>query len=88
MIKVTKLKCLGGHRLHGTFSDGTSGGYDFSVLVAATGPIGEPLRDPAYFARVFLEDGAPTWPNEFDMCPDWLRGEIEASGALRPDAAA
>jgi hypothetical protein len=23
-------------------------------------------------ARVFLEDGAPTWPDSFDMCPDWL----------------
>jgi hypothetical protein len=42
----------------------------------------EPLRDPVYFARVFLEDGAPTWPNGFDMCPDWLRREIGAAGAL------
>jgi hypothetical protein len=50
--------------------------------------MGEPLRDPAYFARVFLEDGAPIWSNGFDMCPDWLRREIEASGALTPDAAA
>ena len=26
-----------------------------------------PLRDEAYFARVFLELGAPTWPNGFDV---------------------
>jgi hypothetical protein len=26
----------------------------------------EPLRDPAYFARVFLDDGILTWPNGFD----------------------
>jgi hypothetical protein len=88
MIKVTKLKCLGGHRLRATFSDGMAGEQDFSALVAETGPMVEPLRDPAYFARVFLEDGAPTWPNGFDIAPGWLRREIEASGALARDAAA
>src|ERR1700704_6055977 len=80
MIKVAKLKCLGGPRLRATFSDGRAGEYDFSSIVAETGPMIEPLRDPAYFARVFLEDGAPTWPNGYDMCPDWLRREIEAAG--------
>ena len=88
MIKVTKLKHLGGYRLHATFSDGTAGAHDFSALVAETGPMGEPLRDPAYFARVFLEDGAPTWPNGFDMDPEWLRREMEAAGALGRDATA
>ncbi len=88
MIKVTKLKCLGGYRLHATFSDGAAGEHDFSALVAESGPMVEPLRDPAYFARVFLEDGAPTWPNSFDMCPAWLRSEIEATGGLARDAAA
>ena len=88
MIKVTKLKCLGGHRLHATFSDGAAGEHDFSGLVAASGPMGEPLRDPAYFARVFLEDGSPTWPNGFDAAPGWLRREIEAAGTLARDVAA
>jgi hypothetical protein len=41
----------------------------------------------AYFARVFLEDGAPTSPNGFDMCPDWLRQEIGATGASGRDTA-
>jgi hypothetical protein len=44
--------------------------------------MGQPQRDPAYFARVFLEYGAPTWPNSFDMCPDWLFREMQAAGAL------
>jgi hypothetical protein len=87
MIKVVKIKRLGGYRLHATFSDGTAGEHDFSALVAESGPMIEPLRDPAYFARVFLKDGAPTWPNSFDMCPDWLRREIEATGALARDCA-
>ncbi len=83
MIKVAKIKCLGGHRLRATFSDGMAGEYDFSATVSGSGPMVEPLRDPAFFARVFLEDGAPTWPNA-----GWLRREIEATGALARDAAA
>jgi hypothetical protein len=86
MNKVVKIKWLGGHRLHATFGDGVTGEHDFSALVAESGPMVEPLRDPAYFGRVFLEDGAPTWPNSFDMCPDWLRREIEATGALKRES--
>jgi hypothetical protein len=85
MIEVTKLKYLDGYRLHATFSDGTSGEHDFSALVAQSGPMIESLRDPGYFARVFLEYGAPTWPNGFDMCPDWLHQKVEAAGTLERD---
>jgi Protein of unknown function (DUF2442) len=88
MIKVAKIKPLGGHRLRATFSDDMAGEYDFSAIVAEGGPMVEPLRDPAYFARVFLEDGAPTWPNGFDAAPGWLRREIDAAGALSRDVAA
>ncbi len=34
MIKVAKIKPLGGHRLRATFSDGMAGEYDFSAIVA------------------------------------------------------
>jgi hypothetical protein len=88
MIKVVKIKCLGGYLIRATFSDGMAGEYDFSAIVAKDGLMGEPLRDPVFFARVFLEDGAPTWPNGFDVAPGWLRREIEAAGALARDAAA
>lgn len=88
MIKVAKIKYLGGHRVRATFSDGMAGEYDFSAIVSEAGPMVEPLRDLAFFARVFLEDGAPTWPNGFDASPGWLRREIEAAGALARDAAA
>jgi hypothetical protein len=87
MIKVARLKFLDGHCLHATFSDGTAGTYDCTALVGETGPMVEPLRDPAYFARGFLEDGAPTWPNGYDMAPEWLRREIESAGGLTSAAA-
>jgi hypothetical protein len=88
MIKVARVKYLDGHRLRATFSDGMAGEFDFSAIVENGGPMAEPLRDPLYFARVFLEDGAPTWPNGYDVAPGWLRREIEAAGALTRDAAA
>ena len=89
MIKVATIKSLGGHRLRATFSDGMAGEYDFSAVVGEGGPMAEPLRDPAFFARVFLEDGAPTWSNGFDAAPGWLRREIEACRELyRASAAA
>jgi hypothetical protein len=46
-----------------------------------------PLRDPEFFARVTLDYGAPTWPNGYDMCPDWLRMEMEKAGELAGVAA-
>ena len=88
MIKVAKIKHVGGYRLRASFSDGMAGEYDFSVIVGGGGPMVEPLRDLVFFDRVFLEDGAPTWPNGFDVAPGWLRREIEATGALAREVAA
>jgi hypothetical protein len=86
MIKVAKIKHLGGHRLRATFSDGVAGERDFKTIVDGSGPMVEPLHDPAYFARVFVEDGVPTWPNGFDIAPGWLRRQIDAIGALEREA--
>jgi hypothetical protein len=47
----------------------------------------EPLRDETYFGRVFLEFGAPTWPNGCDIAPEWLRREMAAAGELTRVAA-
>jgi hypothetical protein len=69
------------------FTDGSEGVHDFAALVAEPGPMVEPLRDPAYFARVFLEFDAPTWPNGFDIAAEWLRREMEAAGELSRVAA-
>ena len=43
----------------------------------------EPLKDAAYFARVFIEDGALTWPNGYDWDPIALHDEMKAAGLLR-----
>jgi hypothetical protein len=87
MVKVVAVKPLGAHRLHIAFSDGSAGDHDFSELVAEPGPMVEPLRDPGYFARVFVEMGVPTWPKGFDIDALNLHMIMAAAGELSRDAA-
>ncbi|PWE17847.1 DUF2442 domain-containing protein [Marinicauda salina] len=82
MIKVLDVQPAGSHKLRLTFSDGSRGVADLSDLLARGGTMVEPLRDPDYFARVFLEAGAPTWPNGFDLAPWALHDRLKRSGAL------
>ena len=78
MIKITHIEVLEGFRLKLTFSDETSGIWDATSLIARDGSMVRPLRDPEYFARVFLEAGAPTWPNGFDLAPWGLHKQLIA----------
>ena len=87
LTKITRLERLGGFRLRVRFNDGSEGAHDFSAMVHEPGSMLEPLRQEAYFGRVFLEFGAPTWPNGFDIAPEWLRREMEAAGELTRVAA-
>jgi hypothetical protein len=82
-IKVIRVEPRGDHRLWVEFSDATAGEYDMSDVVRETGAMIEPLRDPAYFRRVFLEFGAPTWPNGYDIAPYGLYLEMEQAGLLK-----
>jgi hypothetical protein len=52
------------------FSDSTIVDYNMADVLQETGPIAELLKDPSYFEKVFLESGAPTWPNGYDVCPE------------------
>jgi hypothetical protein len=87
LTKVTRLDKVGGFRLRVRFNDGSEGVHDFAALVNEPGSAIAPLRDEAYFARVFLEFGALTWPNGFDIAPEWLRREMDAAGELTRVAA-
>ena len=83
MIDVVGVRCLGGHRLEVEFSDGTIGVRDFGFVRDKTGQMAQPLKDADYFARVFIEDGALTWPNGYDWDPIALHDEMKAAGLLR-----
>src|SRR6266852_3813192 len=53
MVDVLRLRPLEGHRLWVRFTDGSEGVRDLSPVIAAGGPMLEPLKSPEYFARVF-----------------------------------
>jgi hypothetical protein len=83
MIKVRTVKAVGDFRLDIEFSDDTRGERDFSFIRNESGPMLEPLKDSAYFRRVFVEDGVPTWPNGYDWDPIALHDEMKQAGLLR-----
>jgi hypothetical protein len=88
MIDVIGVRALGEYKLEIEFSDATMGVRDFASIVDKTGPMAQPLKDPTYFARVFIEDGALTWPNGYDWDPIALHNEMKKAGLLhRADAA-
>jgi Protein of unknown function (DUF2442) len=86
--KIVDVKVLAPHVLRVTYRDGFSAVHDFARFKSERDNVAAPLADPDYFARVFLDYGALTWPNGFDMCPDALRMEIEGEGALTGHVAA
>jgi hypothetical protein len=88
MIDVIGVRSLGGHKLEIEFSDGTIGARDFTDIAKKSGPMAAPLRDAAYFQRVFIEDGALTWPNGYDWDPIALHDEMKQAGLLRRSGAA
>ncbi len=81
MVDVVKVKPMEAFRLWVQFSDGSEGVADLSGLAARTGPMAAPLKD-AFFSRVFVEAGVPTWPNGYDYAPSALYAEMREAGAL------
>lgn len=87
MVDVLRVRPLDGHRLWLRFTDGSEGVRDLSDVIAEGGPMVEPLKAQAYFNRVFVELGAPTWPNGFDLDPINLSMQMRDAGALTAVAA-
>ena len=82
MVDVLRLRVLEGYRLWVRFTDGKEGVRDLSDVIDEGGPMVEPLKSPDFFKRVFVEMGAPTWPNGFDLDPINLYMELRDAGAL------
>ena len=64
---VVKAKHQGGYRIRVTFSDGAEKTINFERWLK--GPVFEPLKDPAYFKRFFLDGWTIAWPNGADIAP-------------------
>jgi hypothetical protein len=87
MVDVVSVKPMGGYRLRVSFSDGSNGVHDFSSTTARDGEMVRPLKDSKFFARVFVELGALTWPNGYDLDPIALHDRMAAAGELSREAA-
>lgn len=83
MIKLLDFKPLGPHQLELSFSDQARGTFDGAAyLTQRRGPLLEPLRDPAYFTRCFIEAGALCWPNGLELSAARLRELVEIAQAV------
>jgi hypothetical protein len=87
MIKLTSIdpgndRCL---LLH--FSDGARGILDFTPFIAVETAMTEPLREPAFFAKAFIELGALAWPNGFELSAESLYRRLGEAGSLQRDTA-
>jgi len=86
-VDVVRVEPRSGYRLLVAFSNGEEGERDLSGLVTEGGVMVEPLRNPSFFARVFIDDGVVSWPNGFNLDSIALYGEMKKAGSLRRSAA-
>ncbi|MBI2087822.1 MAG: DUF2442 domain-containing protein [Deltaproteobacteria bacterium] len=87
ILHIVEAEVCGPHSLRVVFDDGTQ--KRVNLLPLLEGPVFEPLRDPAYFARVSVDPICRTvvWPNGADLAPEALyelSPEQESIGAT-PD---
>ena len=84
ILRVVEASVCGPSRLRLAFNDGTRKAVDVAPLLS--GPVFEPLRDPAYFARAELDPvcGTVVWPNGANFAPEALH---ELPAAEEPSAA-
>lgn len=82
MIKITRVEPLRDRVLRLTFSDDMVGDYDLKPIIDRDAPMVEPLKDPAYFARVFLEMGALAWPNGLELSSSAIHRRLAEAGLL------
>jgi hypothetical protein len=76
---VIQAEYQGEFRIRIVFNDGVEKTIDFSDWL--TGPIFEPLKDPAFFRCFFLDGGTVAWPNGADIAPETLYERAKSSQA-------
>ncbi len=87
IIHVNSVKVVGPYSLELSFDNGVR--KRVSLRGELYGPIFEPLKDPAYFAKAFLDPDSRTvaWPNGADFAPDYL-AQLEEESEKAPSRAA
>ena len=80
--RLVAVEAVAPYGLRLRYADGVEGVVDLGdeLGTTLTGPLFEPLNDPAYFALVKLDDTyAPSWPNGLDLAPDALYADLKAA---------
>ena len=74
MIHIISLKTLPNAQLLLTFDDGTDKLVDVGPFIG-NDALTQPLADPVFFqkAALYPKGRGVFWPNNYDMCPDYLR---------------
>jgi hypothetical protein len=67
---VIKAEYRGEYRIHVVFDDRSEATIDFRRWLK--GPVFEPLKDPRFFQRFFLDGWTVAWPNGADIAPETL----------------
>ena len=81
MPKIVSVRPLAGCRLEVAFNDGTQGVVSLDDRLF--GPMFEPLRDPAMFCQVFVDEfGAIAWPNGADLAPDAIHERLRSAAEV------
>ncbi len=81
LLHILAVHVAGNFSLTLEFDNGARKTVDLSPLL--TGPLFEPLRDPAYFRRVSIDPvcGTVVWPNGADFAPEALY-ELQAAHSV------
>lgn len=75
---VVSVTVVGELTISVEFADGMKGTVSFAPS-HLTGVLSA-LREPDFFARVAVSNGAVTWPGEIDLAPDAMYDELSKAG--------
>jgi hypothetical protein len=70
LVSVVSVRWLGGHQLRVGFDNGDVGEVDLAKRIKFRGLL-TPLKDPAFFSKVFVNEeiGTICWPGDLDFDP-------------------
>lgn len=83
LVQLTDCRHVAGYRVWLRFDDGLEGEIDLTRRFRGrVGPVFQPLKDPAYFARFRLIDTI-SWPNGADLAPESLYRRLKLANTRR-----
>ena len=79
---VKSVKALPDFKLFITFEKGEKKIFDFKPYLKLK--INEPLRNPAFFEKVYADGISIAWSDSLDFCPETLYEEGEVCQGFAP----